>query len=155
MLTLRKIDFSMILSNFLGGTAMVIMAILKLNIDLTFSYFLGYILLIFLGVIVAYTLFLIPQLLSFWIIETKAIFNISDKAWDFNTMPMVIYTKIIQRIGIFLIPIFTISNFPSMFLVGKISNTLLIWAYIVPIILFVLVRIFWNYAIKNYSSASS
>ncbi|MGR0287282.1 ABC-2 family transporter protein [Bacillus subtilis subsp. subtilis] len=121
MLTLRKIDFSMILSNFLGGTAMVIMAILKLNIDLTFSYFLGYILLIFLGVIVAYTLFLIPQLLSFWIIETKAIFNISDKAWDFNTMPMVIYTKIIQRIGIFLIPIFTISNFPSMFLVGKIS----------------------------------
>lgn len=70
-------------------------------------------------------------------------------------MPMVIYTKIIQRIGIFLIPIFTISNFPSMFLVGKISNTLLIWAYIVPIILFVLVRIFWNYAIKNYSSASS
>ncbi|MFD5708732.1 ABC-2 family transporter protein, partial [Bacillus subtilis] len=39
MLTLRKIDFSMILSNFLGGTAMVIMAILKLNIDLTFSYF--------------------------------------------------------------------------------------------------------------------
>src|SRR5699024_2711969 len=126
LLTLRRIDFSMILSNFLGGLIMVIIAWERIGIKLSIANLMSYILLIISGVIIAYSLFLLPQLLSFWIIETKSILMISHRAWEFNTMPMVIYSKIIQRVGIFFIPIIAISNFHSLFLVDIITLSHLI-----------------------------
>ncbi len=155
MLTLRKANFAMTFSNMIGGIVMVVIAWQKIGIPVTIFNILCYTCFIISGIIIAYAVFLFPQLLSFWIIETKAITEIADRGWDFNTMPMVIYTKWIQRIGIFVVPIFAISNFPSMFLVGKIDAIYVLWSVVAPIVFIFLIRLFWNYAVKNYSSASS
>jgi ABC-2 type transport system permease protein len=155
MVTLRKADFSMTLPNMIGGVAMVVLAWEKSGIPVNVFSVLGYIGFIVSGIIIAYSVFLFPQLLSFWIVETKAIIQIADRGWDFNTMPMTIYTKWIQRLGMFVFPIFAISNLPSMFLIGKMDFVHALWAVVAPIFFIVLIRLFWNYAIRNYSSASS
>jgi ABC-2 type transport system permease protein len=74
---------------------------------------------------------------------------------NFNNMPMMIYGKWMQRIGIFAIPIFLITNFAPMFVMDMLSGKYIIWSIIAPCLFIFLVRKFWNFAIKNYSSASS
>jgi ABC-2 type transport system permease protein len=70
-------------------------------------------------------------------------------------MPMDIYPRWIQQLGIFVLPIFMISNFPSMFLLNRMSPVYLAWAAMLPVILLVIVRSVWRLGLKNYNSASS
>ncbi len=105
--------------------------------------------------VVAYSLFLLPQILSFWLMNTSAIAEITDMFWDFNSMPMDIYNRWIKQIGVFLLPIFVISNFPPMFVLHKMPPIYLVWGVLVPLVLLMLVRLLWKQGLKSYSSASS
>lgn len=154
MLTVRVVNFSMMLANFICGLVMVIMGWSRLGIAVNFINVLGYIVFIINGIIMAYIVFLIPMLLSFWTIETRALIEISDKVWSFNSMPMTIYNKIIQRIGMFIIPIFAVTNLPSLFLVRRLQLSYVIWMVAGPIIFFIIMRLIWNIAIKKYESAN-
>jgi ABC-2 type transport system permease protein len=155
MATLRHVNFVLPVPNFIAGIIMLIIAVNRLNIQLTFYNVSIYLLTIVSGTCMAYAIFLAPQILSFWTVKTGAIIEIADRCWDFNNMPMSIYKKWMQRIGIFVIPVFFITNIPAMFLAGRLNNLYFVWAIIAPILFLMLVRIFWKYAIKNYSSASS
>ena len=60
-----------------------------------------------------------------------------------------------QRIGTFLLPVFVITNFPGLFLMGELSPLLMAWGIIAPILFFGITRLVWKRAVRNYSSASS
>lgn len=155
MATLRQADLTIFSVDVIAGAVMVAIAWGRLGIPLTFFTLGGY--LGFLGIssLVAYSLFLLPQILSFWLMNTSAIAEISDSFWDFNNMPMEIYTNWIKQVGVFLLPIFVISNFPPMFILHKMPPIYLAWSAILPIILLLIVRAFWKKGLGNYSSASS
>jgi ABC-2 type transport system permease protein len=153
--TLRQFEFGIPVPNIIGGTIMVAIAWNRLHIPFTPANVAGYAGVLASGIAVAYSVYLFPQLLSFWIVKTSAIIEIADKGWDFNNMPMVIYGKWLQRIGTFVIPVFMIFNFPPMFLMGKLNTVYSIWVFAAPVLFFSLVRLFWNFAVKRYSSASS
>ncbi len=42
-------------------------------------------------------------------------------------MPQLIYGKWMQRIGTFLLPVFVITNFPGLFLMGELSAPMAVW----------------------------
>ena len=65
------------------------------------------------GNLLTYSLFLIPNLLCFWIVASRGIADITAALWDFNNMPQLIYGKWMQRIGTFILPVFVITNFPG------------------------------------------
>jgi len=96
---------------------------------------------------------LLPQILAFWIVKTRGILDIADRLWDFNNMPMKIYNKWMQRIGIFVIPVFVITNFPVMAVINDLPAHFMAWGVAVSILMFVFTRLLWNTAIKQYSSA--
>lgn len=151
--TLRSVNIALPIPNIIMGVILVCTSWRKMGIEASVVHILLYIGLLICGTILTYSIFLLPQLLSFWIIKTSAIVEITDKLWDFNNMPMSIYTKWMKRIGTFIIPIFCITNFPVMSIVDSLSVTQKIWAVIAPILFFVLIRIVWKYSIKHYSSA--
>lgn len=70
-------------------------------------------------------------------------------------MPYMIYGKWIQRIGTFILPIFIITNFPGLFLMGDLHPAMFVWAIVAPVLFFILARILWKKAVRNYTSASS
>ncbi len=152
--TLRYVDFGLAIPDTVGGLAMIMIACFKLNIKFSILNVLGFIGLILAGVIVMYSIFLLPHILSFWVVNTKAINNISDSLFEFNNMPMKIYSKWLQRIGVFVFPIFVITNFPSMFIIEKLGGIYAVWAIIAPVLVFLLVKKFWDFAVKSYSSVS-
>ena len=155
MATLQRADLTIFSVDAIAGLIMVAIAWGRLGIPITLFTVGGYAAFLGLSCLVAYSLFLLPQILSFWLMNTSAIAEITDLFWDFNNMPMDIYNRWIQQIGVFVLPIFVISNFPPMFVLHKMPPTYLAWAFLVPLILLLAVRLLWQTGLRNYSSASS
>jgi len=155
MATLRQADLTIFSVDFIAGSVMVAIAWNRLKIPLNIPILGGYIGFIAVSSIVAYCLFLLPQILSFWFMNTSSIAEISDLFWDFNNMPMNIYHNWIQQIGVFILPIFVITNFPPLFLLHKMPPMYLGWTALLPILMLAVVRLAWKRGLRTYNSASS
>lgn len=155
LVTLRYVDFSVAIPNVIGGLAMIVVAWARLGIAIDFLHIGGYFIYIILGLIVTYGVLMTISLFAFWIVNAGALQDIVVAFWDFNTMPMGIYGKTLKRVGIYIIPIFVISNFPCLFVLGQLSLPFTIWSFLVPIWCLIVFRAFWKVSIRRYSSASS
>lgn len=155
MVTLRNVDIATAIPNIAVGIICVVLGFGKSGITVNAVTLFGFVGFIFTGVIIAYCVTLIPELLCFWTIKGTAVHEISDSLWNLNSMPMKIYKKWMQSIGTFLFPIFLISNYSFLFVVGKLDKTAIVWGILSPVLCLFLVRLVWKLAIKNYTSASS
>lgn len=155
LMTLRNVDFGTPVPNIIGGIVVICYEWGKIGIHTDFIHIAGYLILIVSGTLIGYSIMLIPQLISFFTIKSDALKEITDNMWDFNNMPMAIYNKWIQRIGVFIFPIFVISNFPALFALDKLNIGEYIWGLISSIALFIISRFIFKFCIKRYSSASS
>lgn len=154
MATLRRCDLGIFLVDFLAGMAITILGFFRLSSFLNVGQIFGYAFYLACGSAVAYAIYLIPQALVFRIVNASAIAGITDSFWDFNNVPMIVYSKVGQIIGSCLIPMFLITSFPSLFALGKMTLAQMLWAAVAPIVFIALSRFVWTRGIKNYSSAS-
>ncbi|MBN1563142.1 MAG: ABC-2 family transporter protein [Anaerolineae bacterium] len=155
LVTMRQANLTLLGVDVIAGIIIVVIAWSRLGIAITLWTVGGYIALLMVSLVVSYSLFLLPNLLSFWLLNTSSIANITDSFWDFNSMPMVIYSGWIRLIGVFILPIFVLTNFPTLFVLDKMPTHYLIWAALLPILLLFLVRWVWLRGLRNYNSASS
>ena len=155
MATLRQADLTIFGVDVVAGGIMVAVAWSRLGIPVNLVTVGGYAGFMVISATVSYSLFLLPQVLSFWLVNTSAIAEVTDSFWDFNNMPMDIYNAWIKQIGVFVLPIFVISNFPPMFVLNKMPPIYLAWSAILPVALLLVVRQVWKIGLRNYSSASS
>nr|WP_255570301.1 ABC-2 family transporter protein [Cohnella sp. CFH 77786] len=153
MVSTRHVDFAIPVPNMIAGGIIIAIGWRRLSIPFDFVHVAGFAGLLLCGVFLAYSLYLFPQILTFWTVRTSAVVEFADKAWDFNTMPMAIYRRWMQRIGTSLFPIFLIFNVPAMFLWNQLTWKMALWSIAAPLLFMGLVRIFWNVSIKRYSSA--
>jgi ABC-2 type transport system permease protein len=151
--TMHRLSVVHPIPNIIVGITLVIMGWGRLGISTSITYIVSYIGFLLCGIVLTYALLLLPQILSFWIIKSNALNEFVSRLWDFNNMPMLIYNKWMQRIGTFVIPIFVITNFPVMTVLNDLSLFYRIWGIVITVLLFILVRLLWNTAIKRYSSA--
>lgn len=155
MATLRQADLTLFAVDAIAGVVVVAIAWARLGLPVSLVTLGGYAGFMAISALVSYSLFLLPQLLSFWLMNTSAIAEVTDSFWDFNNMPMEIYTNWIKQIGVFILPIFVISNFPPLFVLNKLPPVYLAWSALLPLLLLLAVRMVWRRGLRNYSSASS
>jgi ABC-2 type transport system permease protein len=155
MATLRQADLTIFAVDAIAGLIIVVIAWGRLGIPVSLFTVGGYTGFLIISSLVAYSLFLLPQILSFWFMNTSAIAEVTDMFWDFNNMPMDIYNRWIKQVGVFVLPIFVISNFPPMFVLNKMPPVYLAWSAILPVALLLVVRQFWTIGLRKYNSASS
>ncbi len=155
MATLRRSDLALFLTDVIAGAIMVAIGWSRLALPLNVLSLLGFAGYLLCGAIVGYSIFLFPILFSFWFVKSGSLAGLVDSFWDFNNMPMGIYSKIVQRIGVYVVPIFVVTNFPTLFVLGRLSPLWSVWGVLAPIVCFTVTRLLWNLAVKQYSSASS
>lgn len=155
MASMRYIDLALPIPDIIVGFILMGIGWYAMDIPLTFLHLAGFILLLFVSVVITYCLMIIPALLSFWFVQTGSVSEIAHSVWDANNFPMAIYPSWVRRIGTFVIPLFLITNFGPMFLLGQLSWLHSGLAIIASLLLFVAIRLFWKKAVKGYSSASS
>ena len=105
------------------------------------------------GLFLTYCLFLIPELLSFWFVAGNGMQALSSAVFDFNNTPMNLYPHWVRRLGVFVLPVFVITNFPTLFAAGKLPPALTAWGLAVPVLAFGVQRLVWRRALRRYTSA--
>jgi len=155
LLTFRTTEFIIPLPTVIIGLVMVIVAWVRLPIPLDVANIGGFVFYTGIGVLACYVIFLLPQLFSFWFVKFDMAIMFSEALWELNSVPLTVYNKWIQRIGLYVVPIFLVANLPVMFVLGKLSLYSAVLPILVLICLFFLLRIVWRIAIKNYTGASS
>lgn len=69
--------------------------------------------------------------------------------------PDAIYAGVLRFVLIFCLPFAMIASVPARFLLEPVNWGFVVWAIIMPVVLFTLLNKYWKYCLKNYSSASS
>jgi len=151
--TMRFVNIITPIPNIIAGTALIVIGWNRLGASTGVTHILLFIAFIICSSVITYSLFLIPKILAFWTIKTNGSNDFMSRLWDFNNMPMKIYHKWMQRIGIFVIPVFVITNFPVMAVINDLPAFYMAWGVAVSVLLFAAARLLWNTAIRQYSSA--
>lgn len=153
MATLRRCDIGIFLVDAGAGVVMTVVGLSRLSGALDPGRLLGYVFLLLCGSAVGYALYLIPQALVFKIVNARALAGITDSFWDFNNVPMIVYDRVGQAIGTFVIPMFVITSFPSLFALGRMSGAQFVWGALAPIAFVAVSRLAWKRGLRHYSSA--
>lgn len=151
----RHFQFGALIPDVIAGIILMSIGMRTCNFTITALHVTQYIIMMFVAIILVYSIFFLLQMSSFWFVKAESLTTLFENLWDYNNMPMQIYGKRLMAIGIFIIPLFAISNFPIMCLFGTLKIELFIWALIIAILLLAATRVVWKIAIKRYSSASS
>ncbi|KZN43499.1 ABC transporter permease [Pseudoalteromonas luteoviolacea] len=105
-----------------------------------------------LGIVTMYCVFTLPLLLTFKLHNISALHSLIWAVWDFNNLPHRIFPSPIQIIGTVFLPIFLITNFSPLAVMGELSNVEMVWGGIAPILLFMMTCWGWKRAIRAYES---
>jgi ABC-2 type transport system permease protein len=153
MITLRRSDLGLLMVDGIAGITMIATALARLGRTVDYWRLIGFAGYLACACIVAYGICVIPALLSFWFTGSNFA-GFMDVFWDFNSLPMGIYNRLVQNIGLYVLPIFLITNVPALYLLDRMTPLLSLWGILAPLILFVLARIVFKRAIRRYESAS-
>lgn len=69
--------------------------------------------------------------------------------------PDAIYSGFLRVILIFIIPFSMVASIPARILLEPIQPWMIAWALVLPFLLFTLLKKYWAYCLRHYSSASS
>lgn len=155
MSSFRKFNLGLGIPNVLGGLLMIMISWKLSGAAVSMMNILGFIGFTVIGCILTFPILIIPVTCSFWMIKSDALMDTIWAMWDFNNMPMTIYNKIIRAIGIFVLPVFMITNLAPMFVFDMLPGIYMVYSFIAAPVFVLISILFWNFAIKRYSSASS
>jgi ABC-2 type transport system permease protein len=153
--TFRRSDMGPFIFDTLAGIAMVILGLVRSGVGFDPVGVLGWSLFAASGAAVGYALWLIPLTFVFRIVRADAIAGLADTFWDFNNVPMVVYSRAGQAFGTFVIPIFLVTNFPALFALGRMPPVLFVWGLVAPILFGFLASRLWKAGIRNYASGGN
>lgn len=153
--TFRRSDMGPFIFDTLAGIAMVILGLVRSGVGFDPVGVLGWSLFAASGAAVGYALWLIPLTFVFRIVRADAIAGLADTFWDFNNVPMVVYSRAGQAFGTFVIPIFLVTNFPALFALGRMPPVLFVWGLVAPVLFGFLASRLWKAGIRNYASGGN
>jgi ABC-2 type transport system permease protein len=142
------------LGDVLVGTLFIIVVIYRHQINVSFINILVAVFTLFCGVWIVSRIFLIVNALSFWVTETY-LNHVANPVLVVAKYPIDIWPHNLQNVFYWVLPVAFLSTVPTAIFLGKID---LIWggvALVMTVLWSVLARLFWNFAIKHYSSVGS
>lgn len=138
------------------GSALVIVTVIRLGVQLTIFNVFGALSFIFIGIFIFTALKLLTSSTSFWLKNAYPLMQITYNISDYTKYPLLIFPKAIQWIMTFIIPFALISYYPALYLLGSIDYLdVLIYITIVTSLLIFSALFVWNKGLKHYESAGS
>jgi len=150
--TFRRSDLALFLLDVVAGFVLVVIGLVRLHTSVDVGLVVGYAFFAASGAAVGYALWLLPMTLVFRMVNADAVAGLADSFWDFNNVPMVVYDNVGKFVGVFLIPIFVITNFPSLFVLGRMPVEYGVWAFVAPPVFLGLATWAWNRGLRRYTS---
>jgi ABC-2 type transport system permease protein len=109
------------------------------------------------GVAVHYSIMLALAAVSFWIVRAQGLVYGYFNFLNIARYPDVIFPRLFRMIFGWIIPVVIIANIPARLLIKSFGQPfpLMLHLIVASTIIFWLSRVFWRFALRHYSSASS
>ena len=143
--------------NAILGAIVVSVALAKLQIVPSASMVVLYLVAICFGVAVHYSIMLTLAAISFWIVRAQGLVYGYFNFLHIARYPDVIFPRVFRFIFGWIIPVIIVANIPARLLIKPLGQPAWLMFHLVAAgtIAFLLSRIFWRFALRHYSSASS
>lgn len=151
---INSIDFGEGATTILG-IFLVVRAIGILDLNLNPLQIVTYLAIILSAVGCAYALWFISVTTSFWVGRLYGLHEAFLSFFEVNKYPVDIFNGMIKNIFFFFLPIGMMVTFPSKLLLNKLDPILIVWSLGCGLIFLTISHVFWNFALKHYTSASS
>ena len=92
---------------------------------------------------------------SFWITQSLAINELFNSFFETGRFPAAAYPRWLRGVLTFVVPIILVTTVPAQALLGRAGLVLLLVAMLMAAVLLSVSILFWRYALRHYSSASS
>lgn len=154
LLSLYYVNFTGIIRLILGMTAILII-LAKIRIAITFVTVLGYLTLIFCGLILIYSLWYIITSLIIWFTRLTNLVDLLFNISGISRYP----PEMMKRVQVYffpvLLPILIFVSTPTKVLLHKVLLGDVLQLIGVTLVFFLISRWFWRFALRYYTSASS
>ena len=143
--------------NAIFGSAVVVVALVQLQIAPSFPLIVLYVCALVFGVAIHYSIMLTLAAISFWIVRAQGLVYGYFNFLQIARYPDVIFPRIFRLIFAWFIPVIIVANIPARLLVKPLGQPLWLMLHLlIAAAGAVLVsRLFWRFALRRYSSASS
>jgi ABC-2 type transport system permease protein len=110
---------------------------------------------VFFGVIILYSLWFILGATSIWFVKIYNVTEVLRGLLEAGRYPMVAYPAIYRLFFTFIVPVAFLTTVPAEAMLGRSELTWFFGAGILAIILLIISILFWQFALRFYTSASS
>lgn len=114
-----------------------------------------FVFLILVGLFIFYNFFFTIMTTNFWFVNTFNLENLFESLVDVGRFPTQVFSGLLKIIFTYIAPVAYIATFPAQVLIGRGSWSLVIIALVLGVVSFIISQLFWNFALRHYSSASS
>ncbi|MBA2241514.1 MAG: ABC-2 family transporter protein [Chthoniobacterales bacterium] len=143
--------------NALLGLVVVVVSLVQLQIVPNIGFVLLYLCALAFGVAIHYSIMLTLAAVSFWIVRAQGLVYGYFNFLQIARYPDVIFPRAFRFVFGWIVPVIIVANIPARLLIKPLGEPLWLMAHLVAAALgaVVLSRIFWHFALRRYSSASS
>lgn len=107
------------------------------------------------GLIMAYSIGIIVTSLAFWFVNARPLPMLAQQILFMSKNPASVFTGVWRVIFMTILPIAFMVSFPSSVLLGDLQLWWLPASLVLAVVFLKSSNLFWNFALKKYSSASS
>jgi ABC-2 type transport system permease protein len=153
LVSARYADFEAVPNTMLGFVFMGWCAY-KLHAAMTLPSLMTFMLFVFTGVALYYSIMFISVTVSFWFLRFQAM-NVWWQLTTLGRQPAEIFPPKLKFILTYCLPMLVIVNFPVKALLGKLPLFAGIWGLVITVVLVSFSGWFFRFALRRYRSASS
>lgn len=152
----KQFGLDSVINAALGGVVVVV-SLVQLGVVPSPMSVLLYLIALLFGVAVHYSIMLSLAAVSFWIVRAQGLVYGYFNFLNIARYPDVIYPRLFRFIFGWIIPVVIIANIPARLLIKSLGQPywLMFHLVVASTIVFWLSRVFWRFALRHYSSASS
>jgi ABC-2 type transport system permease protein len=152
----KQFGLDSLLNSLLGGVV-VIVSLVELHIAPSATAVLLYLIAVVFGVAIHYSIMLALAAVSFWIVRAQGLVYGYFNFLNIARFPDVIFPRLFRFVFGWIIPVIIVANIPARLLMKPLAQPAWLMFHLVVAgsIAVWFSRIFWRFALRQYSSASS
>ena len=152
----KQFGLDSLINAMLGGIV-VIISLSKLQIIPSPLSVVLYLIAVGFGVAIHYSIMISLAAVSFWIVRAQGLIYGYFNFLQIGRYPDVVFPRIFRFIFGWIIPVIIVANIPARLLIKPLGQPgwLILQLVVAGSVAFVASRIFWRFALRHYSSASS
>lgn len=107
------------------------------------------------GIIILYSLVMLLATSAFWFVQLENVMELLSTFFEAGRFPITIFPAWVRILLTFIIPVAFITTVPASVLLGRLDGMFALYSLGVTAALFATSVLYWRYALRHYSSASS